>query len=600
MANPNFAEISEALHFFELPEPIIYDSLSKDIPVGTEPTSFVYNFYEADESVDDTGGAAKAIRDPDPQAKPRYVKFSFGMPAGVPMRGGSTLIALKPHLLYNPPGPEPPNAAASGPPPYDEVDEDGEPVLEATTVNGRFKILPRMINNEISLQSKPSFAKIDLQDLNADTKLYNLVKTTAQKRILQENKRVQQDVNAAKENFLSRAFQSQTDLVKVLKRQVGASEDFIANSLNNIQEINETYIDEDERKEIFEDNFKAVKRARFTPRLSMKFISSLLSSATTDPIGTYSEELLPMSALAKDVQAKAIKDYMPQPVGESPSTNLLPGSLLAWHPEGTSRKYTWQLNSMSFWFSGYIIYKNEILDDGSIILKDTITLSANARAQSQLQEYIDYNVAYGRNYSYQVDALYAVQFPIEFPAQNGGFHGGNGTGTPPWRQVDSIDEQFFVTSRRSRASFVKTTEKVNPRPPEAMRIAWHQQDKGALITWNMPLNIQRDIKRFQVLRRPTINDPFELLVELDFDQSVVKYDTPENVTRALRIKSKAPIFHFIDKNIDKDREYIYTLRSVDAHGLISQYSEQLAAKYNKFTNRIDSRFISTRCSRTIP
>ena len=73
MANPNFAEISDAIHFFELPDPIIYDDLSPRIPVGSRPTRFVYNHYVEDESVDDTGAASKAISDPDPDAKPRML-----------------------------------------------------------------------------------------------------------------------------------------------------------------------------------------------------------------------------------------------------------------------------------------------------------------------------------------------------------------------------------------------------------------------------------------------------------------------------------------------------------------------------------------------
>ena len=110
----------------------------------------------------------------------------------------------------------------------------------------------------------------------------------------------------------------------------------------------------------------------------------------------------------------------------------------------------------------------------------------------------------------------------------------------------------------------------------------------------MPQNPQRDIKRFQVLRRTSIDEAFELQTEIDFDQSAVLYDTVESVTRDLKIREPVVRYHFLDKDIDKNKPYIYTLRSVDAHGLISSYAEQLQVKYNGFTDKLDVTMISTR------
>ena len=86
MANANFAEISDAAHIFKMASPLIFDNLSTEIPLGTQPTKFVYNRYVPDESVDDDAKAAKSIKDPDPNAKPRFVRLSFGMPSGIPRR----------------------------------------------------------------------------------------------------------------------------------------------------------------------------------------------------------------------------------------------------------------------------------------------------------------------------------------------------------------------------------------------------------------------------------------------------------------------------------------------------------------------------------
>ena len=578
MSNPTFSEISDAAHIFKLASPIVFDNLSLEVPVGTRPTEFVYNYYVADESVDDTGRAAKAVRDPDPQAKPRYVRLSFNMPAGIPVDDKYILDRLKSRLLYNPPGQNPP-----------DYDSDA---VEAEIVDGRLHVNPKMIANEITLQSKPNFAKIDLQDLNADTKLYNLVKTSAQKKIAQENKRIQGEVDALRENFLSKKFKSQTDLARVLKRQVPASEDFIAKAMNNLNALNESYIDENEQKAIIQDNFEAVKRARFTPQLSMKFISSLVSTAISDPIGTYSEELVPIQGLAAEAQRKAAQQYMPLSPGSEKTTASIAAPRVIQDPPmaGPESVAKWRLYALRMYFSGFIIRKNEILPDNSVVEKEVIMLSANRRGTSQAKEYIDFKVAYGRNYTYTVEALYAATYRV--PYAHDVEQGKDAQNITDFQ--NAVRKMFFVSSRKSRAAFVNTIENVPPKPPEAMKIMWDQESQGSLVMWNMPANPQRDIKRFQVLRRTSIHKPFELQVEIDFDQSVVKYPTVEAVSRELKIKSKVPIFHYVDKKIDKDKSYIYALRSIDAHGMISQYSEQISCKYNRFTNRLDNRLVSTR------
>ena len=277
------------------------------------------------------------------------------------------------------------------------------------------------------------------------------------------------------------------------------------------------------------------------------------------------------------------------PGSEKTSASIRTPTLMRRPPNATPiARSSWRLYSVEMFFAGYIIRKNEILPDNSVIEKDVIMISASNAGTSQAKEYIDFKVAYGRNYTYTVEALYAASYltPYKLDAQ------------PPGQKefdiVQATRNTFFVSSRKSRASFVETIEKVPPKPPEAMRIMWDQENKGALIMWNMPANPQRDIKRFQVLRRSSIQDPFELQVEIDFDQSVVKYPTVEGVSRELKITSKTPVFHYADKNIDKDKAYIYTLRSVDAHGMISQYSEQISVKYNRFTNKLDSTFVSPR------
>lgn len=102
----------------------------------------------------------------------------------------------------------------------------------------------------------------------------------------------------------------------------------------------------------------------------------------------------------------------------------------------------------------------------------------------------------------------------------------------------------------------------------------------------MPVNSQRDIKYFQVLRRNNIQEPFELLVEYDFNDIegfVSRGDIPSQENTRV-FNSLFTIF--IDKEFRKNSDFIYTLASIDAKGLVSNYSEQLRIRFDIVKNRL--------------
>lgn len=521
-----------------------------DVEKGEAPEiEFRYNFFVPDESVDDQGRAARAIQNPQPLKKPRYVRFSIPYASQVQATKQGSLTSL------------------------DRIfprDARGE--------------LVSSITNDASVNKNALFATLNFQDLNVNTKLYNLVQTSARKKILAENKRVKKEIDAERNAFTLRAFQSQNDLVRAFRRDAKVEDSFLEETLNQIEMLDETYIDKDEERAITEDNFNSIKTVAFSATMNAKFIGSIMQTAARDPLGTFSEEILPGLSSAKSYQQDAVENYNPFEDGNHDLTfKSLPFVGDARELTESSEK---KLNTLTFLHAGYLVEKNEVKADGSIVRRDIDFGDGfiNVISDPRRKNFIDYEVAYGRTYTYSFAALYIVETPVEIL---------DGDGKPTSPRTER-NQYFLVKSSASPAVSISTIEKVPPRPPENLKIVYDNAEKAPLIMWDHPFNKQRDVKRFQVLRRKKVQDPFELIVEYDFDNSEVRYESFERVTPDLRIKLKKPTFYHFDLDFKKDETWIYTLRSVDAHGLVSDYSEQLEAKFNRYTNKMDVRLVSTR------
>lgn len=124
-----------------------------------------------------------------------------------------------------------------------------------------------------------------------------------------------------------------------------------------------------------------------------------------------------------------------------------------------------------------------------------------------------------------------------------------------------------------------------------------------MIYWSFPINPQRDIKKFQIFRRKSIDEPFELIKMFDFDDSFVKISNREEFINQDVIESQTigtvdgsvvsvPVLSYYDDDFYKNSEYIYAVASIDAHGLTSNYSEQRKVKFDVFSNKIETSLVS--------
>lgn len=247
----------------------------------------------------------------------------------------------------------------------------------------------------------------------------------------------------------------------------------------------------------------------------------------------------------------------------------------------------------SFTLVGYIIDKTEVFTDGTQKFHDPIIIE-NPRATS----YLDLDIRYGTVYVYHVRSVMEATFPAV--------------------DNDSVDISMVscLFSSKPQITSVETTENISPPPPAEVKFLWDYDrvnpttaqfdrdsnkifpntgERGSLMLhWSFPVNTQMDIKKFQIFRRKRVEDPFELIKVYDFDDSVIKFpDDEKKINKKIIEESSQPVLRYYDDEFLKNSEFIYAVASVDAHGLTSNYSEQFHISFDKYSNKIVKKLIST-------
>ena len=190
--------------------------------------------------------------------------------------------------------------------------------------------------------------------------------------------------------------------------------------------------------------------------------------------------------------------------------------------------------------------------------------------------YTDPNVRYGAVYKYMLRSLYRGSIAVKNAARPG---------------VAVSTGKVIIAST---GTFTSTAclEKVPPNPPN--NLTFQQTLDGMYIRWNFPINPQKDIKRFQVFRRRSINEPFELIQEINFDKSILPYTSGEIVPDELVTLANGPIKHYLDRDFQKlNSDFIYAVCCIDAHGYSSAYSEQFRVRFDMLNAKLLISRVST-------
>lgn len=256
--------------------------------------------------------------------------------------------------------------------------------------------------------------------------------------------------------------------------------------------------------------------------------------------------------------------------------------------------------SVGFSVVGFLIEKIEVFSDGTTKKHKPLIINNGAA-----KTYIDYKVRYGSIYVYRIKTIVKIQYVAI---------SNNGLDLP--KLVTSL-----ISSKPSTVR-VQTFENKAPPPPVELKFAWDYNklnpskqilspgqfaanETGMLmIYWSFPVNAQLDIKKFQIFRRKTIDDPFELIKMFDFDDSSVKFFNleefinPDLIETSVKSRGEGkvplsiPVMSYYDEDFVTSSEYIYAIAAVDAHGLTSNYSEQIKVKFDVYANKLTTSIVS--------
>lgn len=411
------------------------------------------------------------------------------------------------------------------------------------------------------------FAGLRFQDTGLDQKMFLMASGSVARRVKNANLKIESSFRATEayiNNILSRGNVNLLDVAKLIAAGRGGAEArLIVQSLNQLEKLNARFIDAKTQKLKTDEKFKRVKDVGLDVQINAKFASTMLNSVVTDVLGLYADEIAPELQRAVHMQEAAIAKA-------DPSTIDANDYELFADPVSTRA-----IDIMTFdtrrRIVGYIIDKLEVSENGNTIEHDSIILQS-----PNMSHAVDPNIAYGRRYVYTIRTIAEVEFVA---------------------LSNDADELVAITvlisSKPTQRQVVDTVEHIAPPPPADFRVDWDRVNRAARLTWAFPINRQRDIKKFQVFRRGSLNEPFELIKEYDFDDSIIRYPTGETPEPTLVEHLTYPKSYFIDFDFIRGSKYIYALCSIDAHGMTSNYSMQFMASYDMSRNDMHVELISS-------
>ena len=315
-------------------------------------------------------------------------------------------------------------------------------------------------------------------------------------------------------------------------------------------------------KTIANSKLKKLSEVRMNVQLSSKLMFDIVNRGTNDPFNQYVGDLGILKDYAEEQFSSAKKNLTNAPSEVEFKTIVPFVDIQVLKTPIQQERYPIEL-------IGYIIDKIEIADDGRIVEHPTLTVEG-----IDITSFYDPDVRYGTTYVYGIRTV-AVY-------------------TLPGSDLDTNDRailKVLVSSKQTKFS-VRTTEEIAPPPPADLGFVWDYEVDKLIVHWAFPTNSQRDIKKFQVFRRASLDHPFELLKEYNFDDSIIKQNISENPDVRVVEILKSPKTYFVDDEFTRQSKFVYAICSVDAHGLTSNYSMQIYVEFDEFKNKINKQFIS--------
>jgi len=136
-------------------------------------------------------------------------------------------------------------------------------------------------------------------------------------------------------------------------------------------------------------------------------------------------------------------------------------------------------------------------------------------------------------------------------------------------------------------------EKNPPPPPVSLTMTYNLQNKVMLLRWEEPTNYEGDVKGYQILKRNSIEEPYKIVKQIEGHLITDLYEPDEVVPAIDIIKKPGKIDKkYFDEDFDENKMCIYTIRSIDAHGMKSDYGEQIGVYYDFLRNKLITSLIA--------
>ncbi len=433
------------------------------------------------------------------------------------------------------------------------------------------RILKKIKIDDIEFESASSskfFTGMEIKDTGAEKSIYKFLKgiseaskiKTIKDSPLSAAKKIHDDINEEDEENDDESADTKRILLDIFNSNKEGQIVFAKNDVSS----NSDRFSED-----------SVGSQNFSVKINNKYINSILRRANRYPVGIFQDEIFGALDDASEIEQQSRKLKKNQSKNRIDEVDYVRvASKYVIETNDRSNSTLIEKKETEVKLIGYLVEKTEIFNDESIKVHEPFILE-----DSNNMFVIDPNVRYGGRYVYKVRTLCIVRSPaVKLDADN--------------PILDEVVIARTIMASEGITTVVSCFEKIPPPPPSGIRARFDFKRKMPVLTWQFPVNPQRDIKRFQIFKRLTVDEPYTLVAEYDFDDSVDRVQVSEIAQLSSLYRLERPKIDFTDVEFDINTNPIYAIASVDAHGMTSNLSTQIAVKYEKYKNRLVKRLVS--------
>jgi len=361
----------------------------------------------------------------------------------------------------------------------------------------------------------------------------------------------------------------------------GEDKRLIVESFSNIASEGFTLASSDVPEDIAKFSSDPVGKQTFSVQFNNLLMSNIITNSTIYSDNVFNDEIRSLKNFSREIRSQLLprSDFQLNPPVFNPADYELTVDAINQRAAYVGMSPTNNIDQLmkdypKIKFVGYIVEKFEVLPDESVEF-----VGRKFIAGHKTNFFVDFQVRYGGSYFYKVRTLCKVETIMTSECVS----------DPLLSQLVIGD---VLMASEGKLSSIICTEKIPPPPPEGLRFTFDFKTLLPKILWQFPHNKQRDIKRFQVFKRMSVDEPFTVIAEFDFDNSSIRGQVSEKIISKNYYRVKKSKLSFIDKTHNEGEKPIYAVACVDAHGMSSNYSTQVQVERDKYTNRVHRKIIS--------